>query len=202
MELHVSRLPDGSIDADAVLDIPSAGGRLIGVETGQRLSDKNAGNVTLLLYPSMEISSVKLNGRPVEWMRSGDQLRFSEALLDRKLSTQRLEISYAGSWNEWMMGSRGRESFLAFSQGDGVYLPASAGWYPLPGGDSLLAQDENGTLMDRPGSSLGTPISYDLTLEGFSSIFATLPPSRERRRFISAAKRGMELRSSEADSAL
>ncbi len=176
MKLHVVRRAGGSVEADAEFSVPTPQGRLAAADGRSRLQYKHPGEMTLLLYPSMSVRSVRINGNPVSWERTGDQLRIRESLLDPALPVQSVEVGYEGDWNEWLIGSTGSESFLAFSRGDGLYLPASIGWYPLPGGDSLLAKDADGALMDRPGSSLAEPIAYELTMEGFrNSLFATIP---------------------------
>ncbi|QGG55468.1 hypothetical protein [Paenibacillus sp. B01] len=176
MDLRLKLAGDGSLVAEATLELPTEKGRLLPAERGRTLRYKEPGIVSLLLYPSLQVRSVQLNGVPIAWERKGDSIRFPELMLDRGRPVQTVEIRYGGRLDEWLSGPGGSESYLAFLRSDALYLPASLGWYPLPGGDTLLALDEDGRLLDRPSSALTPGTAYEVEASGFRApLFGTLP---------------------------
>ncbi|MCM3749910.1 hypothetical protein M3223_21480 [Paenibacillus pasadenensis] len=176
LELEARMLPKSRLEAEARLDIPTVQGKLLSAQNDQPLKYAKEGTVSLLLYPSLEVQSVEINGVPVHWEREADSIRFAEQLFDPRLHLQRVTISYSGVLNEWQSGPGGSESYLAFIRNSAVYLPASLGWYPLPGGDTLLALDEKDRLLDRPAASLTPETDYEVVLSGFDTkLFGTLP---------------------------
>ncbi|QJC51328.1 hypothetical protein HGI30_07065 [Paenibacillus albicereus] len=176
MDLQVELAGRAGLEVEATLELPTEKGRLLPAEPGRELRYKDPGIVSLLLYPSLQVRSVQLNGVPVAWERKGDSIRFPELMLDADRSVQKIEIRYGGALDEWLSGPGGSESYLAFLRSEALYLPASLGWYPLPGGDTLLALDEDGRLLDRPASALTPDAAYTVVVSGFRApLFGTLP---------------------------
>ncbi|SDS14385.1 hypothetical protein SAMN05444162_0828 [Paenibacillaceae bacterium GAS479] len=175
MKLQVNSLPEQTgFEAQATLDIPTIHGKLLPAE-GNVLLYRKESTVSLLLYSSLEVRSVELNGVPITWERQGDRIQFSEDLLNPYQYTQTVEITYNGGLDEWLSGAGGSESYLAFTRKNAVYLPASLGWYPLPGGDTLLALGQDQHLQDRPASNITPNTEYEVVLSGFETqLFGTI----------------------------
>lgn len=81
------------------------------------------------LYPSFEVESVSWNGVKTDFKKEHHLITVSD--IDQQESN-RLEVEYTGSLNEWGQ-VYGRERNFAFFKKEDMYIPSYIGWYPLPG---------------------------------------------------------------------
>ncbi|MGD6777780.1 hypothetical protein [Sutcliffiella horikoshii] len=81
------------------------------------------------LYPSFEVESVSWNGVKTDFKKEHHLITIPNI---GQQESNRLEVEYTGSLNEWGH-VYGRERNFAFFKKEDMYIPSYIGWYPLPG---------------------------------------------------------------------
>ncbi|AJY73678.1 hypothetical protein [Paenibacillus beijingensis] len=200
IRIEAARLPDNSLQARAVLTVPTESGQLLPADPGRTHVRAHVdGYATFLLYPTLTVDSLQVNGMEAQWQRDGDKLSIPLQQLDAGSDKQTVIVTYHGPIDEWTRGYN-NESYLTFIRQGGAYLPANIGWYPLPGGDSLLYKPggEASIVSERQDMNRFTSADFDVTLTGFQSkMFATLPSAADdkpvKRHFSAAGVSGVSL---------
>jgi len=180
MTIKAQRLHDDTLQAEATAAIPLRDGKPIPAAPGvKKVAQPEPGRLSFLLHPAMRIASVRWNGAAADWSRKGD--RVSIAIPDNESADSvSIEFRYEGRIDDWAR-SNNSEGYWAFIRNGSVYLPASVGWYPLPGGDSLFfkgfsVREAPGDYVNRMDVALHSRSDFDVTLIGFETpLFATLP---------------------------
>ncbi len=180
MTIKAQRTHNDRLIAEATAVIPLENGKPLPAAPGiSEVTQPEDGQLSFLLHPALKVDSVRWNGSAAGWSREGDHV--SVVIPDdAKSGSASIEFRYEGRINDWAR-SNNAEGYWAFIRGESVYLPASVGWYPLPGGDSLFFRgftslEAPGDYVNRMDVTLRTQADFDVTLTGFEGpMFATLP---------------------------
>jgi len=176
MTLELERLPEDRFRASAEFVLPTSGGRpLPAGGTAHKWTPREEGRLTFLLYPTLRVTGVSVDGAPASYTRQGDRLSVPLESLAAGTDTHHIRIGYEGRLAEWnQVGTN--EVYLAFLKGDSVYLPAHLGWHPLPGGDSLLFREDGGAVRDRLDAGDDLRADIEVKLHGFGGpLYASIP---------------------------
>ncbi|PZD94817.1 hypothetical protein DNH61_16105 [Paenibacillus sambharensis] len=175
VKLDVRLQQDESLAVEARIDFPVRDGRPVSVLDAARPPEyREPGRITFLLHPGMRIKQAFINGKPADYIRTGDRFSIDETLLDSNQEIQSVSVAYEGRITDW--GYYGTREFMyAFASRDAVMLPGGMGWYPLPGGDSLFYKSGE-HLFERLDTARYFNADFDVTVSGFGSLplYATL----------------------------
>lgn len=181
IDVRLARAENDSLTARAEFVLPTREGRLLPAhEELEAVTDRIEGRVTFLLYPKLKVSGLTVDGEPVAWTQEQDRISFDHAALDPTASSHRVVWEYAAvsPLNEWAQDASGQYHLL-FAQGRSSFLPAYLGWYPLPGGDSLMYR-QGEQIVPRADVTNGLRADFRLRLEGFDGrLVSTLPPAED-----------------------
>lgn len=186
MKLDMTRLLNDDLLAKVVLVLPTEDKRLIPAAPAvHQVKEHFSGQISFLLDPELVVTSLSVDGKSVPWQRSGDFVSFSKNSLAGTSNTHRIELAYGGKINVWNPHSYS-QIYAPFVDDNSVLLPGYTGWFPLPGGYSLLMDKE--TLIPRTDLVSGWLADFDLTLRGFtgplySSIDTAMDDKPETRHF-------------------
>ncbi|CAM4337324.1 hypothetical protein [Paenibacillus tarimensis] len=177
VKLDVRLQEDESLAVEARIEFPVRNGRPLSVlNAAQPPEYREPGRLTFLLHPGMRIKQAAVNGKPVDYIRTGDRFSIDEKLLEPNQEIQSVSVIYEGQITSW--GYNGpREFMFAFASRDAVMLPGSIGWYPLPGGHSLFHINGD-QLFERLDTTRYLSADFDVTVSGFGNLplYATLNP--------------------------
>lgn len=183
MDVRLARAEDDTFAARAELIVPTQDGRLLPAHPGQDgVLERSAGQITFLLYPQLEVSGLTVDGKHVLWVQEQDRISFSRAELDPAADLHTIVWEYAAKspLNEWAQDGSGQYHLL-FAQGESAFLPAYVGWYPIPGGDSLMYRLGR-QIVPRADVTAGMHADFRLRLDGFDGrLIATLPAATDDR---------------------
>ncbi|MFC5648158.1 ABC transporter permease [Paenibacillus solisilvae] len=173
MRLDMTRLPDNNLYMKAEVTLPTRDGLLIPAASGiQRVKEHFPGQVSFLLDPGLQMDSLTVDGNSVPWKRSGDFISFPIDSLSSTSDRHRIAFIYGGVINQWKLRYNS-ESYAAFVHDGSALLPGFAGWFPLPGGYSLLTDKE--ALVSRADLTENLRADFNLTLRGFDGpLYASL----------------------------
>ncbi|MFB9330337.1 hypothetical protein ACFFSY_30700 [Paenibacillus aurantiacus] len=183
MDVRLDRADDDTFAARAEIVLPTQDGRLLPAHEGQdAVTDRIEGRVVFLLYPKLRVTGLTVDGAQVPWMQEQDRISFDRAALAPSADAHKIVWNYAAvsPLNEWAHDGSGQYHLL-FSQGESSFLPAYLGWYPIPGGDSLMYHVGK-QIVPRADVASGLHTDFRLRLTGFAGrIVATLPAAEDDR---------------------
>ncbi|MFD2384465.1 hypothetical protein ACFSWD_25660 [Paenibacillus xanthanilyticus] len=183
LDVRLSRGEDDSLTARAEIVLPTRAGQLLPAHEGvDTVTDRTEGRVTFLLYPKFNVRGLTVDGETVPWTQEQDRISFDQDALDPAASSHKVVWEYAAAspLNEWAQDGSGQYHLL-FAHGGSSFLPAYLGWYPIPGGDSLMYRLGD-QIVPRADVTDGLRADFRLRLEGFAGrLVSTLPPADDDR---------------------
>ncbi|MCQ6559602.1 hypothetical protein [Paenibacillus mendelii] len=181
LALEVSRSQDDILDMKATINLPVQDGALIPAAPGiTKVKEHEEGRVSFLLYPRLIVQSFTVDGRSIPFKQERDLLSFDRSLLGPGDGVHTLVITYSGSLNEWE-SEYSTQYYRAFVDGAQVYLPSHIGWFPIPGGDSLLYSNYRFAL-NRTDTLKYMQADIDVRLTGFpGDLYASISPAPDDR---------------------
>ncbi|UVI28731.1 hypothetical protein [Paenibacillus spongiae] len=177
LALEVHRNEDDRLDLKATVDLPLQNGALIPAAPGiKKVKEHAEGVVSFLLYPRLTVQSLAIDGRSVPFEQKRDLVSFERDLLGTGSGTRTLVFTYTGTLHEWEREYT-RQYYRAFVDGRQVFLPGYNGWFPIPGGDSLLYKSYR-YAMSRTDTLQYMQADIDVRMTGFpGDLFTTIPPA-------------------------
>jgi hypothetical protein len=188
---------DASLEVIALLDIQS------------EQSSKAVDRLEMTLNPAFEVDKVLVNGTQAQLKREGYGLSIHLAEPLGQNERVKVQLAYTGKMNDWRLirpfGQSAPKLVPAYATSSSqVYLPGSAGWYPIPGKHNLVVVNKDKVYLNKNSKWQDTypavkPSNYILStdfpdsLDLFSNLNrTTITQAGEGRQQVKFVGKGMD----------